>query len=110
MAKAAPKSEVARMFESLPAMYVKGSMKATKTFYFSLDDVEKWTVTLAPDKCEVKAGKTDDADCFFKSTSQMFLDVWSGKYKPGPMDFMSGKIKSNNPMMLKDFVGAFSRQ
>lgn len=103
------KSDVAKMFESLPKMFVKGSVKEKKTFYFSLDEVEKWTVTLSPEKCEVSSGKADDADCFFKSTSQMFLDVWSGKYKPGAMDFMSGKIKSNNPMMLKDFVAAFKK-
>jgi putative sterol carrier protein len=104
------KSEVAKMFESLPPKFVKGSMKETRTFYFSLDDVEKWTVTLGPDACTVKPGKTDDADCFFKSTSQMFLDVWSGKKTPSATDFITGAIKSNNPLMLKQFVAAFQKK
>jgi putative sterol carrier protein len=104
------KSEVAQMFESLPAMFVKGRMKSDRTFYFSLDDVEKWTVTLGPDACTVKAGKTDDADCFFKSTSKIFLDVWNGKKTPSATDFITGAIKSNNPMMLKEFVGAFQKK
>ena len=73
------KSEVAQMFETLPKMFVKGGIKTPRTFYFSLDDVEKWTVTLSPETCTVVAGKTDDADCFIKSTSKIFLDVWSGK-------------------------------
>jgi hypothetical protein len=37
----------------------------------------------------------------------MFLDVWSGKYTPSAKDFIMGSIKSNNPMLLKEFVGAF---
>jgi hypothetical protein len=39
----------------------------------------------------------------------MFLDVWSGKHTPGMTDFMTGKIKSNNPLMLKEFVAAFRK-
>ena len=104
------KSEVAQMFESLPKMFVKGSVKQTRTFYFSLDGVEKWTVTLTPDACAVKAGKTDDADCFFKSTSKIFLDVWNGKKTPSATDFITGAIKSNNPLMLKEFVAAFQKK
>jgi len=104
------KSEVAQMFETLPKMFVKGSVKTDRTFYFSLDDVEKWTVTLSPDTCTVKPGKTDDADCFFKSTSQIFLDVWSGKKTPSATDFITGAIKSNNPLMLREFMGAFRRK
>lgn len=102
-----PKSEVAQMFETLPKMFVKGSVKTPRTFYFSLDDVEKWTVSISADACSVKAGKTEDADCFFKSTSKMFLDVWTGKKTPSATDFITGAIKSNNPMMLKEFMGAF---
>ena len=101
------KSEVAQMFETLPKMFVKGSVKTPRTFYFSLDDVEKWTVSISADACSVKARKTEDADCFFKSTSKIFLDVWTGKKTPSATDFITGAIKSNNPMMLKEFMGAF---
>jgi putative sterol carrier protein len=104
------KTDVARMFETLPKMFVKGSIKTPRTFYFSLDDAEKWTVTLDADNCTVKSGKTEDADCFFKSTSQIFLDVWSGKKTPSATDFITGAIKSNNPMMLREFMGAFQRK
>lgn len=104
------KSEVAQMFESLPGLFVKGKVKSPRTFYFSLDDVEKWTVVLSPDACTVTPGKTDEADCFFKSTSKIFLDVWSGKKTPSATDFITGAIKSNNPLMLKEFVGAFQKK
>ena len=105
-----PASEIAKIFQGLPKRFQKGGVTKPRTFYFSLDDDEKWTVVLDKDKCTVKAGKpAEDADCFFKSTKQMFLDVWSGKYVPSIKDFMMGTIKSNNPLLLKDFVAAFKK-
>ena len=101
-------SEVATIFEGLCERFQKGKLDKAMTFYFSLDD-EKWTVTLTPDSCSAKAGKTEDADCFFKASKQMFLDVWNGDHVPGAGDFLTGKIKSNNPMLLKDFIAAFTK-
>jgi putative sterol carrier protein len=100
-------SEVGKIFKGLPKKFKKGAVKSPRTFYFSLGDDEKWTVTLTPDACEVVEGKSEDADCFFKATPEMFLDVWSGKHTPSAKDFLMGTIKSNNPMMLKEFVAAF---
>ena len=103
-------SEIADVFKGLPKMFQKGSVKQPRTFYFSLGDNEKWTVALAPDKCEVMEGKpAQDADCFFKASEKMFLEVWSGRHTPGPKDFLTGAIKSNNPLMLRDFVAAFKK-
>ncbi len=102
-----PDSEVAKIFKGLPKLYVGGNVKKPTTFYFSLDEDEKWTVALEPGKCTVKPEKSENADCFFKTSKQMFLDVWTGKYTPTVMDFMTGKIKSNNPTMLRDFAAAF---
>ncbi len=102
-------SEVAKVFEALPKMFQKGAVKTARTFYFSLDDDDKWTVSLSADKCVVKQGKSEDADCFFKASTQMFLDVWNGQHVPGIKDFMAGTIKSNNPMLLKDFIAAFKK-
>jgi putative sterol carrier protein len=103
-------SEIGSIFESLPKKFQKGNVKTPRTFYFSLDDDEKWTVALTPDKCEVKPGKpAADADCFFKASKQMFLDVWNGKHTPSAKDFLMGSIKSNNPLLLKEFVAAFKK-
>jgi putative sterol carrier protein len=104
-----PDSEIAKVFQGLPRRFQKGNVKKPRTFYFSLDD-EKWTVSLTPDKCEVKEGKpAEDVDCFFKASRQMFLDVWNGKHTPSAKDFLTGSIKSNNPLLLKDFVEAFKK-
>lgn len=103
-------SEVEKVFQTLPKLFQKGAVDKPRTFYFSLDEDEKWTVSLTKERCEVKAGKpAEDADCFFKSSTQMFLDIWSGKYTPGAKDFLMGSIRSNNPMLLKAFIDAFKR-
>ena len=103
-------SDIAEVFQSLPAKFQKGAVSQPRTFYFSLGDDEKWTVALGKDKCEVTAGKPEkDADCFFKGSKQMFLDVWSGSYTPSAKDFLFGTIKSNNPLLLKEFIAAFRK-
>lgn len=103
-------SEVEKVFKRLPKLFQKGSVKTPRSFYFSLGDDEKWTVSLSKDKCEVKPGKpAKDADAFFKASSDMFLDVWNGKHTPSATDFLTGRIKSNNPLLLKEFVAAFKK-
>ena len=102
-------SEVGDLFHTLPPLFQKGNVKAPRTYYFSIDE-EKWTVAMTPETCEVTEGKPEkDADCYFKASTQMFLDVWNGRYTPSVKDFMMGTIKSNNPLLLKDFIAAFKR-
>jgi long-chain acyl-CoA synthetase len=103
-------SEIAKVMKGLPKMWVKGKVKTPRTFYFSLGEKEKWTVSLSKDKCDVAAGKPDeDVDCFFKASEEMFLEVWSGHHTPSAKDFLTGAIKSNNPLLLKEFVAAFRK-
>jgi len=103
-------SEIAKIFEGLPKKFHKENVKTPRTFYFSLDEDEKWTVVLGKDKCTVKRGRpAEDADCFFKGSKKMFLDVWNGGYTPSAKDFLLGTIKSNNPLLLKEFVAAFRK-
>jgi putative sterol carrier protein len=101
-------SEIAKVFKGLPKRFNKENVKTARTYYFSLGDTEKWTVSIGKDECKVTTGKpAEDADCFFKASEQMFLDVWNGKHTPSVKDFLTGSIKSNNPMLLKEFVAAF---
>jgi len=104
-------SEITKIFEGLPKKFQKGNVKKPMTFYFSLSDEEKWTVALTEQQCTVTRGKPDgDADCFFKASEQMFLEVWNGRHTPSAKDFLTGTIKSNNPVLLKDFVEAFKKK
>ena len=101
-------SEISKVMKALPKMFNKANVKKPRTFYFSLGE-EKWTVALA-DECVITAGKPDeDVDCFFKASETMFLDVWNGRYTPSAKDFLTGAIKSNNPLLLKEFVAAFKK-
>jgi putative sterol carrier protein len=102
-------SEISKLFEGLPKRFQKENVKEARTYYFSLDEDEKWTVSISPKGCSVEEGKRD-ADCFFKGSKKMFLEVWSGMYTPTVTDFLTGAIKSNNPLMLKDFVAAFQKK
>jgi putative sterol carrier protein len=102
-------SEIARIFKGLPKRFNRKNVKSERSYYFSLGDDEKWTVHVLKTRCTVKKGNTGEADCFFKGTPELFLDVWNGKHKLGPADFLSGRVKSNNPLLLKDFVAAFQK-
>jgi putative sterol carrier protein len=102
-------SEVEAIFKGLCKRFNKANVTAERSYYFSLGEDEKWTVRLTRDKCEVHRGQNDEADCFFKGPAELFLDVWNGRHQLGPMDFLTGKVKSNNPVLLKDFVKAFQK-
>lgn len=97
------------IFTSLLENYRKGSFSAPTIFYFSVDDIQK-TVTLDTDGCTIQDGKTvAEADCFCKTSKEMLNRIWSEGYRPGIMDFMGGKIKSNAPHLLQQFLLAFGK-
>ena len=97
------------LFAALPTSYRKGIFTTMTTFYFSVDEVKK-TIALGPEGCEVTDGKTvEAADCVCKTDAQFLAKIWDQGYRPGPMDFMSGKIKSNAPQLLQRFLQAFGK-
>ena len=97
------------IFSGLEDSYSSGVIDAETSFYFSIDNIKK-TVVLTPDACRVEDGKTiEEVDCVCKTGSDFFLKIWNDGYRPGMGDFMSGKIKSNNPLTLKDFLAAFGK-
>ena len=104
-----PTSEIAKIFQGLPKRFQRGRSTSRGRSTLARRGRE-WTVSLSKEKCEVTPGKpAADADCFFKASKQMFLDVWNGKHVPSAKDFLMGTIKSNNPLLLKDFVAAFKK-
>lgn len=94
-------------FERLKQRYKKNVVKKPTVFYVSLGDApdQKWVMTLTPDECTATEGKTDAADVVLKTSEDLFVKLTRGEWIPGPMDFMRGKIKTNNLdglMLLKD--------
>ncbi len=100
---------IEEIFADLGKCFQADKVTQRQVYYFSVDDVKK-TVTLSPDVIDVQDGKTVvDADCVCKTSAEFFLKIWQEGYRPGMQDFMTGRIKSNNPMALKTFLAAFGK-
>ena len=101
-------AEIAAIFDSLGARFKPGRLTTITTFFFSIDN-ESWTIAVGPDHCTVKEGEPpENADCSLKISKALFLTIFRGEYLPSMMDLISGKIKSNNPMLLAVLKDAFS--
>lgn len=97
------------IFSCLEDSYSPAEIDEETSYYFSIEDIKK-TVVLTPQACRIEDGKTiEEVDCVCKTDGDFFLKIWNDGYRPGMSDFMSGKIKSNNPMALKDFLTAFGK-
>lgn len=100
---------IEEIFATLPESFVAGVVTTPTSYYFSLDDRKK-TVFVAADHCRVEAGRTvENADCVCKTSAEFFLKIWQEDYRPGLGDFLSGKIKSKNPELLKIFLKSFGK-
>ena len=64
---------------------------------------------VSKDKCEVKPGKPESgtADCVLKTSPDIFTKIVREAYTPGPAEFMSGAIKSNDVGLLMTFQKVF---
>ncbi|MGC4095344.1 MAG: AMP-binding protein [Polyangiaceae bacterium] len=97
-----------RVFRELEGRFVRGSVEAPVSFYFSLGDTERWSVRITESECEVRPGKvTSPADCVLKTSPQMFTRIVRERYTPSPAEFLAGAIKSNNISLLLTFQKAF---
>jgi putative sterol carrier protein len=100
-------SEIAKIFRGLPRRFNKANVKSERSYYFSLGAHEKWTVHVTKEGCTVTKGDNEEADCFFEGPPELLLDVWNGRHRLGPKDFLTGRVKSNNPLLLREFVAVF---
>lgn len=101
---------VEKIFASLPNLFVPDTVEDPVSYYFSLGEIKK-TVRLTPDRCLVEDGRTvERADCVCKTTPDFFEKIWNDGYRPGMGDFLSGKIKSNDPNGLQIFLKTFGKK
>lgn len=104
-----PVTDLRTVFGELEGRFRPGRLERTITFYFTLGEsqADKWTVTIGPEACSVREGKhVEQADCVLKTTKALFLQMVNERYVPGAMDFMRGRIKSNDPFLLKELQRA----
>lgn len=99
--------DVKKIFELMPSRYVKGKATKKTVYYFSIGD-DRWTVTVEPTTVTVEPNKkVDDADVVLKTTPEIFEKmVLKGKL-PGPIDIARGKVKTNDPVALKNLRDYF---
>lgn len=84
------------VFEELRRRFVEGAVEQPISYYFSLGD-ERWTVRATRNDVEIAKGKTvASADCVLKTTPAIFERIVRDAWVPGPNDFMTGQIKTNN--------------
>ncbi len=103
------RQEIAAVFEGLPQRFCGENVRAERSYCFVMGVDETWTVEVAKDRCAVRKGEKADADVFFEASPQLFLDVWNGRHQLGLADFLTGRVRSNNPLLLKEFVAAFQK-
>jgi long-chain acyl-CoA synthetase len=100
-----------RLFAELEGKFDGTAVEKPVSFYFTLgnDELAKWTVKVSSDRCEVKVGKPEggQADCVLKTSSEIFTKIVRESYMPGPSDFLSGAIKSNDVSLLLTFQKIF---
>ncbi|MBI2900502.1 MAG: hypothetical protein HYY17_09970 [Planctomycetes bacterium] len=102
--------DLKKLFGDLKKKFQPGVVGQTTTFYLSLGDEksQKWTVTLGPDDCSAVEGKVENADVVLKTSADLFVRMTKGEYRPGVGDFLSGKVKSNDPEKLELLEKAFA--
>jgi putative sterol carrier protein len=101
--------ELNNTLEEMKQRFKPGTVDKKTIYYLSLGDGadDKWTVTLTAAACELTPGKVENADCVLKISKGLFMDLIAGTFKPGVMDLMSGKLKTNNPALLLRLQQAF---
>ena len=100
------------LFAELEGKFQKDAVDKPVSFYFTLgnDEKAKWTVVVSKETCEVKLGKPSggSADCVLKTSAEIFTKIVRDAYMPGPSEFLSGAIKSNDVGLLMTFQKVFA--
>ena len=91
-----------KIFEQMPSRYIKGEATKKTVYYFSIGD-DRYTVTVEPTQVSVEPGKTvENADVVLKTTPEIFEKMVLHGKLPGPIDIARGKVKTNDPVGLKN--------
>ena len=91
------------IFNILEGKFQQDKIKFPITYYFSLGNRqdEKWTLSVSAEGCSFKQGKTDNADCVLKCSTDFFRKLVLEGYSPGITDILTGQIKTNDDALLK---------
>jgi long-chain acyl-CoA synthetase len=101
-----------QVLEGLQSRYRPAAIDREIVYYLSLgeDPGDKWTVTLTPSGCSMVAGRVGTAHCVLKTSADLFMKMIDGSYQPNALDFMRGKLKTNDLYLLLRLRKAFGIQ
>jgi len=96
-------------FQSLASKFSTERVDRSMSWYFSMGDV-RWTVIIDESGCQVVEGRppSGSADCVVKSTPDIIQKLILESYVPGPTEFVSGVIKTNDIPGLIEFSRVFN--
>lgn len=99
--------EVRQLFRLLPEKFQRKQTIEGGVYHLVIDSTS-WTVTLNAENClveeDVLSGK---ADCYLKTSAEIFLGTIKGLYTPSFSDIINGRIKVIRPELLLAFKEAF---
>ncbi|MFW6053302.1 MAG: AMP-binding protein [Persicimonas sp.] len=104
--------DLSPLFGDLNQKFERNTLTEEVSFYFSLGQNEnlKWTVIVNAEDCQIRCGKPQDgrADCVIKTSPTIFKKIVNESYVPSMDEFVSGKIKTNDPQLLMQFQNVFA--
>jgi long-chain acyl-CoA synthetase len=79
------------------------------SWYFSMGEV-RWTVIIDEQGCRVLEGRPPggSADCVVKASPELIQKLILKSWIPGPPEFVSGAIKTNDIPALIEFSRVFA--
>jgi long-chain acyl-CoA synthetase len=97
------------VLEELRQRFQAAELDKPVTYYLSLgpNDEDKWTLHAEQGGLRYHAGKNGGADCVIKTSADLFRKIVRERYTPDMEDFMTGRLKTNDPGLLMAFQRVF---
>ena len=109
--KARKAEGITAVFEELSGKFVPGAVSKPLTWYFSLGEGAdgKWTVNADPHGVKIEPGRPPGgkADCVLKTDPKTFERIVRERYVPSFAEFADGRVKTNDPDLLRTFQTVF---
>jgi long-chain acyl-CoA synthetase len=96
-------------FQTLSSKFSTERVDKSMSWYFSMGEV-RWTVIIDEQGCRVLEGRPPggSADCVVKASPELIQKLILKSWIPGPPEFVSGAIKTNDIPALIEFSRVFA--
>ena len=105
---------IEQVFEKLETAFLPEAFEGERVqYWFELGegDDDSWSLSCSSDGLKVLSHERGSSvDCKVTMSEEMFVRVMTGEHKPGAMDFVRGKIKTDNLDLFKRFGKSFRKK